>query len=69
MTELLNAPNLEERKDIFNVYSNKYKLDKEVNKDNMINNLAKQTYGFTGAMISNLYNEASIQAVRKMLRL
>ena len=58
-------PNLEERKDILEIYYPKYKIDSSVNKEKIISNLGMLTYGFNGAMLSNLFNEASIRAVRK----
>ena len=62
-----DLPNLEERKDILNSYYPKYKINNKVNQDDLINNLGMATYGFNGAMISNLFNEASIRAVRNNL--
>ena len=62
-----DLPNLEERKDILNSYYPKYKISNNVNQDDLINNLGMSTYGFNGAMISNLFNEASIRAVRNNL--
>ena len=50
-----DLPNLDERKDILNSYYPKYKIDKNVDQDNLINNLGMSTYGFNGAMISNLF--------------
>ena len=63
-----DLPNLDERKDILNSYYPKYKIDKNVDQDDLINNLGMSTYGFNGAMISNLFNEASIRAVRNNLK-
>ena len=62
-----DLPNLEERKDILNSYYPKYKISNKVNQDDLINSLGMSTYGFNGAMISNLFNEASIRAVRSNL--
>ena len=59
-----DLPNLEERKDILGVYYDKYKIDSSTNRDSLIKKLAMLTYGFNGAELSNLYNEASIIAVR-----
>ena len=57
-------PNLEERKDILNHYFDKYKISEKIVRDKLVNNLAKLTYSFNGAQIQNLFNEASISAVR-----
>tara|TARA_B100000524_G_scaffold348059_1_gene251461 strand:- start:6455 stop:8290 length:1836 start_codon:yes stop_codon:yes gene_type:complete len=62
-----DLPDLEERKDILNSYYPKYKINNKVNQNDLINNLGMSTYGFNGAMISNLFNEASIRAVRSNL--
>ena len=57
-------PNLEERKDILNHYFDKYKISETINRTKLITNLAQLTYSFNGAQIQNLFNEASISAVR-----
>ena len=57
-------PNLEERKDIMNLYYDKYKISDKIDRNKLIDNLSKQTYSFNGAQIQNLFNESSIRAVR-----
>ena len=59
-----DLPNLEERKDILSIYYQQYKMDNQLDKTNVINQLGMLTYGFNGAQISNLFNEASIIAIR-----
>ena len=59
-----DLPNLEERIDIMEVYYDKYKVDHKINKYDLFKKLRMLTYGFNGSQISNLYNEASICAVR-----
>ena len=57
-------PNLEERKDILSLYYDKYNICKKIVKPDLIDNLSKLTYGFNGAQLQNLFNEASIRAIR-----
>ena len=57
-------PNLEERRDILALYYDKYNICEKIVKPDLIDNLAKLTYGFNGAQIQNLFNEASIRAIR-----
>ena len=54
-------PDLNERKEIFQVHLKPLKLDKAIDVDF----LAKQTPGFSGADIANLCNEAALIAARK----
>ena len=54
-------PNLEGRKDIFNVHFRNKKLDKDIKLDE----IAVLTSGFSGADIANLANEAAILSVRQ----
>ena len=60
-------PDLEERKDIIGLYYDKYKISSQIDKSSILDRLAYVTYGFNGAQINNLFNEASIRAVRKGL--
>lgn len=55
-----HLPHLDERKDILTTYFNKMELD--IDKDKMLNELSFETYGFSGADLSNLCNEAAIFA-------
>jgi cell division protease FtsH len=57
----VDLPDLNERKEIFEVHIKPLKLNKDVN----IDFLAKQTPGFSGADIANLCNEAALMAARK----
>ena len=57
----VDLPDLNERKEIFQVHIKPLKLNKDVNLDF----LAKQTPGFSGADIANLCNEAALMAARK----
>ena len=57
-------PNLEERRDILSLYYEKYNVCEKIIKEDLIDNLAKLTYGFNGAQLQNLFNEASIRAIR-----
>ncbi len=56
----VDLPDLNERKEIFEVHIKPLKLDKDVNLDF----LSKQTPGFSGADIANLCNEAALIAAR-----
>ena len=56
----VGLPELNERKEIFNVHLRKLKLDKDLDRDF----LAKQTPGFSGADIANVCNEAALIAAR-----
>lgn len=57
----VDMPDLNERKQIFQVHIKPLKLDKSVD----IDFLSKQTPGFSGADIANLCNEAALIAARK----
>ena len=57
----VDLPNIQERKDIFNVHLRPIKTDESVDVDF----LAKQTPGFSGADIANVCNEAALIAARK----
>jgi len=56
----VDMPDLNERKEIFQVHLKKIKIDESVN----IEFLAKQTPGFSGADIANICNEAALIAAR-----
>jgi AFG3 family protein len=56
----VELPDLNERREIFNVHLRPIKLSKEINPDF----LAKQTPGFSGADIANVCNEAALIAAR-----
>lgn len=57
----VDLPELNERKEIFDVHLKPLKLGKDVD----ANFLAKQTPGFSGADIANVCNEAALVAARK----
>ncbi|MCF6279962.1 MAG: ATP-dependent zinc metalloprotease FtsH [Flavobacteriaceae bacterium] len=57
----VDLPDLNERKEIFEVHVKPLKLDKDVN----LEFLSKQTPGFSGADIANLCNEAALMAARQ----
>jgi len=57
----VELPDLQERKEIFQVHLRPLKLDSTLD----INFLAKQTPGFSGADIANVCNEAALIAARK----
>ncbi|MBM3418225.1 MAG: ATP-dependent zinc metalloprotease FtsH [Bacteroidetes bacterium] len=57
----VDMPDLNERKEIFQVHLKPLKLDKSID----IDFLARQTPGFSGADIANLCNEAALIAARK----
>ncbi len=56
----VDMPDLNERKEIFQVHLKKIKIDESV----QIDFLAKQTPGFSGADIANICNEAALIAAR-----
>ncbi len=56
----VDLPDLNERKEVFNVHLKPLKLDKNVD----IDFLARQTPGFSGADIANVCNEAALIAAR-----
>lgn len=57
----VDLPDIQERKEIFNVHLRPIKIDETVDVDF----LAKQTPGFSGADIANVCNEAALIAARK----
>ncbi len=57
----VDMPDLNERKEIFQVHLKPLKLEKNID----IDFLSKQTPGFSGADIANLCNEAALIAARK----
>ena len=57
----VDMPDINERKEIFQVHLKPLKLEKDIDVDF----LAKQTPGFSGADIANLCNEAALIAARK----
>ena len=57
----VTLPDLNERKEIFQVHIKNLKLGPDVDRDF----LAKQTPGFSGADIANVCNEAALMAARK----
>lgn len=57
----VDMPDLNERKEIFQVHLKPLKLDKNMD----VEFLSKQTPGFSGADIANLCNEAALIAARK----
>ena len=61
---LVDTPNKNDRRDLFNYYLNKLTMDKSII-DSISQVSSKLTPGFTGADISNIVNEAGIIAVRK----
>ena len=56
----VDLPELNERREIFEVHLKPLKIDKELD----LNFLAKQTPGFSGADIANMCNEAALIAAR-----
>jgi len=57
----VDLPDINERKDIFNVHLRPVKIDSSVDSEFM----ARQTPGFSGADIANVCNEAALIAARK----
>jgi len=57
----VDMPDINERKEIFQVHLKPLKLEKDID----IDFLARQTPGFSGADIANLCNEAALTAARK----
>ena len=60
-----DLPNLEERIDIMNIYFDKYNISRELSREKILKDLAYLTFGFNGAQLCNLFNEASIIAIRE----
>lgn len=57
----INLPNLKERVEILKLHASKRVIKEEVN----LEELAKNTAGFSGAQLENIINEAAIIAVRE----
>ena len=57
----VTLPDLNERKDIFQIHLRKIKLGDDFD----LENIAKHTAGFSGADIANICNEAALTAARK----
>ncbi len=57
----VTLPDLNERKDIFQIHLRKIKLGSDFD----LENIAKHTAGFSGADIANICNEAALTAARK----
>ena len=57
-----NLPNLEERKEILNLYLKKYPVENKL--FSCLDIITNKTFQFSGADLSNLCNEAAIKAVR-----
>ena len=62
---IFSVPEKNDRMEIFNYYFDKIKLNEELNKEEEIDRITDITYGFSGADISNICNEATIIATRK----
>lgn len=60
----VNLPDLEGRRQIFNVHLSKINLEQSKSKDVYAKRLASLTPGFSGADIANLCNEAALLAAR-----
>ncbi len=58
---ILPTPDIKARKQILDVHTKKRPLDEDVD----LESLAQRTYGFSGADIANLVNEAAIHAARR----
>ena len=58
---MVDRPDLKGREEILKIHARGKPLDKEVN----LKTIARQTPGFTGADLANLFNEASLLAARK----
>lgn len=61
---VLDLPDIKDREEILKVHSQKKPLDSQVN----IHEIAERTPGFSGADLSNLFNEAAILAARRNQR-
>ena len=62
---IFSVPEKNDRMEIFNYYFDKIKLNEELDKEEEIDRITDITYGFSGADISNMCNEATIIATRK----
>jgi AFG3 family protein len=60
----VNLPDLEGRRQIFNVHLKKIKIDPSKTQEDFSRRLASLTPGFSGAEIANLCNEAALLAAR-----
>jgi len=60
----VNLPDLEGRRQIFNVHLRKIIVEQSKDKDQYARRLASLTPGFSGADIANLCNEAALLAAR-----
>jgi AFG3 family protein len=60
----VNLPDLEGRRQIFNVHLKKITVEQTKDKDQYARRLASLTPGFSGAEIANLCNEAALLAAR-----
>ncbi|PAV84771.1 hypothetical protein WR25_14629 [Diploscapter pachys] len=58
----IDMPTLIERKEMFDLYLKKIKLEKDMSKTDLAKKLAQLTPGLTGAAINNICNEAAIHA-------
>jgi len=58
---VVDRPDLRGREEILKIHSKNKPLDKDIN----LKTIAKQTPGFTGADLANLFNEASLLAARR----
>uniref|UniRef100_A0A7S2NRJ4 AAA+ ATPase domain-containing protein n=1 Tax=Leptocylindrus danicus TaxID=163516 RepID=A0A7S2NRJ4_9STRA len=61
----IDRPDLKGRTQIFNVHLQNITLNEEIETDSIARRLAALTPGFAGADISNIVNEAAIQAARR----
>ncbi|CAH8496943.1 unnamed protein product [Schistosoma turkestanicum] len=61
----INLPNLAERKEIFAVYIDKYRLAPDVVQNELIERLSGWCPGMSGADIARLCNEAALHAARR----
>ncbi|KAL7065913.1 AFG3 ATP-dependent protease family protein [Cryptosporidium serpentis] len=62
---IIDKPDLQERKEIFQVYLKPLKLNPKLNIDELSNRLSTLSSGFTGSEIANICNEAAIFAARR----
>ena len=60
----IELPDIRGRQEILEIYLNKLKLSGEQILEDYAKRLATLTYGFSGADLANLCNEAAILAVR-----
>ncbi|EEA07942.1 AFG3 ATP-dependent protease family protein [Cryptosporidium muris RN66] len=62
---IIDKPDLQERKEIFQVHLKPLKLNSKLNIDELSNRLSTLSSGFTGSEIANICNEAAIFAARR----